>query len=217
MKQCSAILVCIPLHTNMASAPTVSTLSSTGDHWTPRRTSNYNNDELGSSDEPRKRPSRPTSCFSNAWFCCIGFLFHFYHYERLVLLHRFPLLFLPGGFFALTKCSGKIKKNKKIPFPTKIPSIPARLFPHTARGNVPPLLLPSAFRYKSGTTELDTGPNTEESKPEGRLTRGRACRKLGGAGSSPRNTSIVETLRDFSIAYRHHPVKQQRARTPCRS
>ena len=93
------------------------------------------------------------------------------------------------------------------PFPTKIPSIPARLFSHTARGNVPPLLLPSAFRYKSGTTELDTGPNTEESKPEGRLTRGRACRKLGGAGSSPRNTSIVETLRDFSIAYRHHPVK----------
>ena len=50
------------------------------------------------------------------------------------------------------------------------------------------------FRNKSGTTELDTGPNTEESKPEGRLTRGRACRKLGGAGSSPKNTSIVETL-----------------------
>ena len=73
------------------------------------------------------------------------------------------------------------------------------------------------FRNKSGTTELDTGPNTEESKPEGRLTRGRACRKLGGAGSSPKNTSIVETLRDFSIAYRHHPVKQQRARMPCRS
>ena len=73
------------------------------------------------------------------------------------------------------------------------------------------------FRNKSGTTELDTGPNTEESKPEGRLTRGRACRKLGGAGSSPKNTSIVETLRGFSIAYRHHPVKQQRARMPCRS
>ena len=50
------------------------------------------------------------------------------------------------------------------------------------------------FRNKSGTTELDTGPNTEESKPEGRLTRGRACRKLGGAGSSPKNTSIVQTL-----------------------
>ena len=73
------------------------------------------------------------------------------------------------------------------------------------------------FRNKSGTTELDTGLNTEESKPEGRLTRGRACRKLGGAGASPKNTSIVETLRDFSIAYRHHPVKQQRARMPCRS
>ena len=73
------------------------------------------------------------------------------------------------------------------------------------------------FRNKSGTTELDTGPNTEESKPEGRLTRGRACRKLGGAGSSPKNTSIVETLRDFSNAYRHHPVKQQRARMPYRS
>ena len=73
------------------------------------------------------------------------------------------------------------------------------------------------FRNKSGTTELDTGSNTEESKPEGRLTRGRACRKLGGAGSSPKNTSIVETLHDFSIAYRHHPVKQQRARMPCRS
>ena len=73
------------------------------------------------------------------------------------------------------------------------------------------------FRNKSGTTELDTGPNTEESKPEGRLTRGRACRKLGGAGSSPKNTSIVETLRGFPIAYRHHPVKQQRARMRCRS
>ena len=204
----------------MASAPTGSTLSSTGDHWTPRRTSNYNNDELGPSDEPRKRPSRPTSCFSNAWFCCIGFLFHFYHYERLVLLHRFPLLFLPlaGCFFLHLPSAAEVEPPKNIfSFPTKIPSIPARLFPHTARGNVPPLLLPSAFRYKSGTTELDTGPNTEESKPEGRLTRGRACRKLGGAGSSPRNTSIVETLRDFSIAYRHHPVKQQRARTPCRS
>ena len=73
------------------------------------------------------------------------------------------------------------------------------------------------FRNKSGTTELDTGSNAEESKPEGRLTRGRACWKLGGAGSSPKNTSIVETLHDFSIAYRHHPVKQQRARMPCRS
>ena len=70
------------------------------------------------------------------------------------------------------------------------------------------------FRNKSGTTELDTGPNTEESKPEGRLTRGWACRKLGGPGSSPKNTSIVETLRDFSVAYRHHLVKQQRARIP---
>ena len=88
---------------------------------------------------------------------------------------------------------------------------------HTARVNVPPFLLPSAFRYKSGTTELDTGPNTEESKPEERLTRGRACRKLGGAGSSQKDTSIVETLRDFFIAYRHHPVEQKRARTPCRS
>ena len=183
-------------------------------------TDHYTNDELGPSDEPRKRPSCPTSCFSNVLFCCIGFLFYFYHYESLVLLHRFPLF-----IFTISRCgflhlpsAAEVEPLKNIfPFPTKIPSIPARLFSHTARGNVPPLLLPSAFRYKSGTTELDTGPNTEESKPEGRLTRGRACRKLGGAGSSPRNTSIVETLRDFSIAYRHHPVKQQRARTPCRS
>ena len=64
MKEYNAILVCIPHHTNMTSAPTVSTPSSTGDHWTPRRTSNYNYDELGPSDEPRKRPSRPTSRFS---------------------------------------------------------------------------------------------------------------------------------------------------------
>ena len=98
----------------MASAPTVSTLSSTGDHWTPRRTSNYNNDELGPSDEPRKRPSRPTSCFSNAWFCCIGFLFHFYHYTRLVLLHRFPLLFLPlaGCFFCIYRVQRKSNHPK---------------------------------------------------------------------------------------------------------
>ena len=135
-------------------------------------------------------------------------------------LHRFPLLFLPlaGVFFLHLPSAAEVEPLKNIfPFPTKIPSIPARLFSYTTRGNVPPFLLPSAFRYKSGTTELDTGPNTEESKPEGRLTRGRACRKLGGAGSSPKDTSIVETLRDFSIAYRHHPVKQQRARRPCRS
>ena len=64
MKEYSAILDCIPHHTNMTSAPTVSTLTSTGDYWTPRRTSNYNYDELGPSDEPRKKPSRPTSRFS---------------------------------------------------------------------------------------------------------------------------------------------------------
>ena len=68
MKEYSAILVCIPHHTNMTSAPTISTLSSTGDHWTPRRTSNYNYDELGPSDEPRKRPSRPTSRFPHIPF-----------------------------------------------------------------------------------------------------------------------------------------------------
>ncbi|CAM9583247.1 unnamed protein product, partial [Ascophyllum nodosum] len=31
-----------------------------------------------------------------------------------------------------------------------------------------------------------TVPNTEESKRQGRLTRGRACRKLGGAGPGVR-------------------------------
>ena len=64
MKEYSAILDCIPHHTNMTSAPTVSTLSSRGDYWTPRRTSNYNYDELGPSDEPRKKPSHPTNRFS---------------------------------------------------------------------------------------------------------------------------------------------------------
>ena len=220
MKGYSAILVCIPHHTNMTSAPTVSTLSSTGDHWTPRRTSNYNNDELGPSDEPRKRPSRPTSCFSNALFCCIGFLFYFYHYERLVLLHRFPLL-----FFTISRCgfwhlpsAAEVEPLKNIFLsPLRYHQSP-HVCSHILRGGTFLLFSCRAlFRNKSDTTELDTGPNTEESKPEGRLTRGRACRKLGGAGSTPKNTSIVETLRDFSIAYRHHPVKQQRARMSCRS
>ena len=90
--------------------------------------------------------------------------------------------------------------------------------PHILRGGTFLLFSCRALvPNKSGRTELDTGPNTEESKPEGRLTRGRACRKLGGAGSSPKDTSIIETLRDFFIARRHHPVKQQRARMPCRS
>ena len=204
----------------MTSAPTVSTLSSTGDRWTPRRTSNYNNDELGPSHEPRKRPSRPTSCFSNALFCCIGFLFYFYHYERLILLHRFPLLFLPfaGVVFCIYRVQRKSNHSKIYSLsPLRYHQSP-HVCSHILRGGTFLLFSCRALvRNKSGTTELDTGPNTEESKPEGRLTRGRACRKLGGAGSSPRNTGIVETLRDFSIAYRHHPVKQQRARTPCRS
>ena len=52
------------------------------------------------------------------------------------------------------------------------------------------------LQNKSGTTDLDNVLDAEGSKPEGRLTRqhrlgGRACRKLGGAGSSPKNTSIA--------------------------
>ena len=73
---------------------------------------------------------------------------------------------------------------------------------HTARRNVPPFSCRTLFQNKSGTTDFDTVSDAEESKPEGRLTRqhrlgGRACRKLGGAGSSPKNTSTVETLRGF--------------------
>ena len=205
----------------MTSAPTVSTLSSTGDHWTPRRTSIYNNDELGPSDEPRKRPSRPTSCFSNALFCCIGFLFYFYHYERLVLLHRFPLFIFTISrcvFFCIYRVQRKSNHSKIYSLsPLRYHQSP-HICSHILRGGTFLLFSCRALvRNKSGTTEFDTGPNTEESKPEGRLTRGRACRKLGGAGSSPKDTCIVETLRDFSIAYRHHPVKQQRARRPCRS
>ena len=121
------------------------------------------------------------------------------------------------GFNPKTTSHCIYRVQRKFPSPTKIPSISA-CFSHILRGGTFLLFSCRAlFRNKSGTTELDTGPNTEESKPEGRLTRGRACRKLGGAGSSPKNTSIVETLRDFFIAYRHHPVKQQRARMPCGS
>ena len=118
------------------------------------------------------------------------------------------------GFNPKTTSHCIYRVRRKFLSPTKIPSISA-CFSHILRGET--FLLFSClapFQNKSGTAELDTGPNTEESKPEGRLTRGRACRKLGGAGSSPKSTSIVETLRDFSIAYRHHPVKQQRARMP---
>ena len=119
---------------------------------------------------------------------------------------------------AFTECSGSRTTQKYIPFPTKRYHQSPHVCSHILRGGTFLLFSCRAlFRNKSGTTELDTGPNTEESKPEGRLTRGRACRKLGGAGSSPKNTSIVETLRDFSIAYRHHSVKQQRARMPFRS
>ena len=115
--------------------------------------------------------------------------------------------------------AAEVEPLKKIcsPPPLRYHQSP-HVFSHILRGGTFLLFSCRAlFRNKSGTTELDTSPNTEESKPEGRLTRGRACRKLGGAGSSPKNTSIVETLRDFSIAYRHHPVKQQRARMSCRS
>ena len=109
-----------------------------------------------------------------------------------------------------------------IPYPTKTPSISARLFSHTARGNVPPFSCRTFFRNKVRYNGLEHRPRRRRAKPAGSLTHqhhlgGRACRKLGGAGSSPKNTSIVETLRGFSIAYRHHPVKQQRARMPCRS
>ena len=52
------------------------------------------------------------------------------------------------------------------------------------------------LQNKSGTTNLDNVLDIEGSKPEGRLTRQhrlgeRACRKLGGAGSSPKSTSIA--------------------------
>ena len=76
---------------------------------------------------------------------------------------------------------------------------------HILRGGT--FLLSPAERFseiKLGTTYLDTVPDAEESKPAGILTHqhhlgGRACRKLGGAGSSPKNASIVETLRGFRL------------------
>ena len=143
-----------------------------------------------------------------------------YFYYVQILLHRFPLLFLPlaGVVFCIYRVQRKSNHSKIYSLsPLRYHQSP-HICSHILRGGTFLLFSCRALvRNKSGTTELDTGPNTEESKPEGRLTRGRACRKLGGAGSSPRNTSIVETLRDFSIAYRHHAVKQQRARTPCRS
>ena len=79
---------------------------------------------------------------------------------------------------------------------------PPHVCSHILRGGT--FLLSPAERFSeiSQVTDLDTVPDAEESKPEGRLTHqhrigGRACRKLGGAGSSPKNTSIVETLRGF--------------------
>ena len=132
MKEYSAILVCIPHHTNMTPAPTVSTLSSTGDNWTPRRTSNYNHDELGPCDEPRKIPSRPTSRFpthtvpkyetlfialsqpqiTRSFYSNSKPCFYFYFcvcvwevVERLALLQRFPPLFLPLAGVVLAKSS----------------------------------------------------------------------------------------------------------------
>ena len=74
---------------------------------------------------------------------------------------------------------------------TETPPISARLLPHTVRGDDLPFSCRALFRNKSGTTDLDTVRNTEEFKRQGRLTRGRACRKLGGAGSSQKNTSIA--------------------------
>ena len=89
------------------------------------------------------------------------------------------------------------------PFPTKIPSISARLFLHTARGNVPPFSCRTLFRNKVRYNGLEHRPRRRRAKPAGSQTHqhhlgGRACRKPGGAGSSPKNTSIVETLRGFS-------------------
>ena len=123
---------------------------------------------------------------------------------------------------AFTESQSKSNSSKYIPVPTKIPSISARLFSHTARGNVPLFSCRTLFRNKVRYNELEYRPRRRRATPAGSLTHqhhlgGRACRELGRAGSSPKNTSIVETLRGFSIAYRHHPVKQQRARMPRRS
>ena len=123
--------------------------------------------------------------------------------------------------FRSQSCSQNCTAQNSFPFPIKTPSTSARLFSHTARRNVPPLLLqndfPKLVRYN--------GPGHRPrhrriSKPEGRLARqhhsgGRACRKLQGAGSTPKNTSIA--LDRASVAYRHHPVKYQHTRMLCRT
>ena len=68
---------------------------------------------------------------------------------------------------------------------------------HILRGGTfLPFFCRTLLKKKPDTTDLDTVPYANESKPEGRLTRQhrlgeRACRKLGGAGSSPKNTIIA--------------------------
>ena len=75
-------------------------------------------------------------------------------------------------------------------FPSKTPSTSARLFSQTARRNVPPLLLQHFSEKKSGPRRRRIA-KLEESLTRQHRLGGRACRKLGGAGSSPKNTSIA--------------------------
>ena len=81
---------------------------------------------------------------------------------------------------AFTELQSKLNRSKVYsPYPIRYHQSP-HVCSHILRGGTS-LLSPS------GTTDLDTVPDAEESKPEGRLTHrhrlgGRACRKLGGAG-----------------------------------
>ena len=113
---------------------------------------------------------------------------------------------------AFTELQSKLNRSKDSPSPLRHHQLPP-VCSHILRGGT--LLLSPAerffFRNKSDTTDLDTVPDTEKFKPEGRLTRqhrlgGRACRKLGGAGSSPKKYEY-RSRPCFFIAYRNHPVK----------
>ena len=98
---------------------------------------------------------------------------------------------------AFTELQSKLNRSKKNLFSTKAPSISARLFSHTARGNVPPFSCRALFRNKVRYNGLGHHPRRRRANPVGSLTHqhhlgGGACRKLGGAGSTPKNTNIVE-------------------------
>ena len=89
---------------------------------------------------------------------------------------------------AFTELQPKLNRSKYTLLPYQDTSTSAR-YSHILRGRT--FLLSPAERFSEKGRY-----NAKRSKPERRLTRrhrlgGRACRKLGGAGSSPKNTSIA--------------------------